>query len=178
MAPLRLHCDPDAARITACGARVQHAGVVARPDPGTSLVLFDGVCNLCNSSVLFIIDRDPEARFRFAALQSDAAADALASVGAEVPDHAAASGAVSGTASGADSIVLIQDGSVYQRSDAALRIAQGLRRPWPLLGTLLVVPRPVRDWVYDLIARNRYRWFGRRDACRIPTPELKGRFVG
>ena len=155
---------------------------MARPDPGTSLVLFDGVCNLCNSSVLFIIDRDPDARFRFAALQSEAAADALASVGAEVPDHAADSGAVSGTvsgtASGVDSIVLIQGGRVYQRSDAALRIAQGLRRPWPLLGTLLVVPRPVRDWVYDVIARNRYRWFGRRDACRIPTPELKGRFVG
>ena len=155
---------------------------MAQPDPDTSLVLFDGVCNLCNSSVLFIIDRDPDARFRFAALQSEAAADALASVGAEVPDHAAVSGAVSGTVSGtvsgADSIVLIQDGSVYQRSDAALRIAQGLRRPWPLLGALLVVPRPVRDWVYDVIARNRYRWFGRRDACRIPTPELKGRFVG
>lgn len=147
---------------------------MAEPRPDTSLVLFDGVCNLCNASVLFIIDRDPAARFRFAALQSDAAADALASVSAEVPEQAADSGA----ASGADSIVLIQDGRVYQRSDAALRIAQGMRRPWPLLGALLFVPRPVRDWVYDLIARNRYRWFGRRDTCRVPTPELKGRFVG
>lgn len=139
---------------------------MVEPRQGTSLVLFDGVCNLCNTSVLFIIDRDPAARFRFAALQSDAAAAALASLSAEVPQH------------GADSIVLIQDGRVYQRSDAALRIAQGLRRPWPFLGALLVVPRPVRDWVYDLIARNRYRWFGRRDACRIPTTELKERFVG
>ena len=145
---------------------MQHAGAVALPDPGSSLVLFDGVCNLCNSSVLFIIDRDPAARFRFAALQSDAAAEVLASLGSDVP------------APGADSIVLVEDGRAYQRSDAALRIAKGLRQPWPLLGAFLVVPRPVRDWVYDLIAKNRYRWFGRQDACRVPTPDLRERFVG
>ncbi len=130
-----------------------------------SIVLFDGVCNLCNGSVLFIIDRDPRQRFRFAPLQSEFAVNLLASLGEGVPEP------------GADSLVLVEDGAVYQRSDAALRIARNLRAPWPLLWMGSIVPRALRDRVYDFIARNRYRWFGREESCRIPTPALRERFL-
>jgi predicted DCC family thiol-disulfide oxidoreductase YuxK len=132
---------------------------------GMSIVLFDGVCNLCNGSVLFIIDRDPRQRFRFAPLQSEFAVNLLASLGEGVPEP------------GADSLVLVEDGTVYQRSDAALRIARNLRAPWPLLWMGSIVPRALRDRVYDFIARNRYRWLGREESCRIPTPALRERFL-
>ena len=129
-----------------------------------AVVLFDGVCNLCNGSVRFIIERDPRARFQFAPLQSPAA-DRL--IGAQVD-----------RASLPDSIVLVDDGRLYVRSSAALRIARGLRFPWPLAWIFIVVPRPIRDWVYDLIARHRYAWFGRRDECMVPTPDVRSRFLG
>jgi predicted DCC family thiol-disulfide oxidoreductase YuxK len=128
-----------------------------------AVVLFDGVCNLCNGSVRFIIERDPRARFQFAPLQSPVA-DRL--IGARVD-----------RASLPDSIVLVDDGRLYVRSSAALRIARGLRFPWPLAWVFIVVPRPLRDWVYDLIARHRYAWFGRRDECMVPTPQIKDRFL-
>lgn len=134
---------------------------------GTSIILFDGVCNLCNGAVLFIIDRDPAGRFRFAPLQSELAVGLLRSLGVAATELGAAP----------DSIVLIEGDQVYSRSDAALRIAKGLRRPWPLLAWGKVIPRAIRDWVYDLVARNRYSWFGREDACRVPTPELRQRFL-
>ena len=126
-------------------------------------ILFDGVCNLCNGFVRFVIDRDPAARFRFAALSSDAAVRLLEdnAVRGPIPD----------------SIVLVEDGRVYFRSDAPLRIARGLTFPWPLLAVFLLVPRFVRDRVYDFIAARRYRWFGRRDVCMVPTPELNKRFL-
>ena len=126
-------------------------------------ILFDGVCNLCNGFVQFVIARDPHARFRFAALSSDAAKKLLenSSVRESIPD----------------SMVLVQDGKVYFRSDAPLRIARGLTFPWPLLYGLVIVPRCLRDWVYDFIAARRYRWFGRRDVCMVPTPELRQRFL-
>lgn len=133
---------------------------------GRSIVLFDGVCNLCNGAVLFIIDRDPRGRFQFAPLQSDLAVELLRSLGQDVPE------------AGSDSIVLIEDGRAYQRSAAALRIAKNLSGLWPVLAAGLVVPRVVRDWVYDLVARNRYRWFGREEACRVPSPALRERFLG
>jgi predicted DCC family thiol-disulfide oxidoreductase YuxK len=123
-------------------------------------VLFDGVCNLCNASVDFIINRDPRAYFRFAALQSDAA-KALGEA----------------THGGPQSIVLIEDGKRYEQSAAALRIARRLSGAWPLLWIFIVVPRPVRDALYRFVARKRYAWFGRSDECRIPTPELKARFL-
>jgi predicted DCC family thiol-disulfide oxidoreductase YuxK len=132
---------------------------------GTSIVLFDGVCNLCNGSVLFIIDRDPRQRFQFAPLQSEFAVNLLASLGEEVPEP------------GADSLVLVEEGAVYQRSDAALRIARNLRGPWPALWAGSIVPRALRDRIYDYVARNRYRWFGRVESCRIPTPALRERFL-
>jgi predicted DCC family thiol-disulfide oxidoreductase YuxK len=128
-----------------------------------AVVLFDGVCNLCNGSVQFVIERDPSARFHFAALASEAAQRVLGECGVNV--------------SLPDSIVLIEQGRLYTRSAAALRIARRLTFPWPLLFVLIVVPRPLRDLVYDLVARKRYRWFGKRDSCMVPTPELRARFI-
>jgi predicted DCC family thiol-disulfide oxidoreductase YuxK len=129
----------------------------------SATILFDGVCNLCNGFVQFVIARDPGARFRFAALQSDAAASLLRDAGAIAPLP--------------DSIVLVEDGRLHFRSDAALRILRGLRFPWPLAYGFVVLPRFVRDRVYDLIAAHRYRWFGRRESCMIPTPDLERRFL-
>lgn len=126
-------------------------------------MLFDGVCNVCNGAVQFVIARDPRARFHFAALQSDVAEAQLRRFGD--------SGFVSET------IALIEGGRLYTRSTAALRIARGLRFPWPLAYALIAVPRPVRDVAYDLVARNRYRWFGKRETCMIPTPDLRDRFL-
>ncbi|MDP3277736.1 MAG: thiol-disulfide oxidoreductase DCC family protein [Deltaproteobacteria bacterium] len=129
------------------------------------VVLFDGVCNLCNASVQFIIDRDPAGRFRFAALQSEAGKALLAQHGVTLP------------AGDPDSIILVRDGVVHQRSGAALRIARGLHRGYPLLFAMIVVPWFIRDLFYKLIAKNRYRWFGREESCRIPTPALRARFL-
>lgn len=128
-----------------------------------AVVLFDGVCNLCNDSVNFVIDHDPAAYFKFASLQSDEAGALLAQYGLE--------------AGYLESIVLVEAGRVYRNSSAALRIARKLSWAWPLLYAFVVVPRPVRDWVYDWVARNRYKWFGKRDQCRLPTPELRSRFL-
>jgi predicted DCC family thiol-disulfide oxidoreductase YuxK len=128
-----------------------------------AVVLFDGVCNLCTGSVRFIIARDPGARFRFAALDSEAARRLLEECGV--------------TSAPPDSVALVEGGAVYTRSSAALRIARRLRFPWPLLYALIVVPKPLRDAAYDLIAHHRYGWFGKRDACMVPTPELRSRFL-
>src|SRR5262245_45818562 len=137
----------------------------ARPgEEAHPVILFDGVCNLCNGTVLFVIRRDLKARFRFATLQSATAGSLLQSV----------------TASGEgipDSVALIESGRLYVRSAAALRIAGRLGFPWRLLAVFLLVPRPLRDWVYDFIARHRYRWFGKREVCMVPTPELRERFL-
>jgi predicted DCC family thiol-disulfide oxidoreductase YuxK len=133
----------------------------AGPEP---VVLFDGVCNLCNASVDFLLRRDASARFRFAPLQSAFAARLLA-------EHGLAGETLA-------SIVLIEGGRAFTRSEAALRIAALLPGPWPVLGVLRAVPRRLRDTAYDLLARRRYRWFGRRPACRTPTPEERARFLG
>jgi predicted DCC family thiol-disulfide oxidoreductase YuxK len=127
------------------------------------LILFDGVCNLCNGFVQFVIARDPHARFQFGALQSASARRVLEAH--ETPHPLP------------DSIVLVEDGKVYTQSTAALRIARHLSFPFPLAFGLLVVPRPLRDWMYALVARHRFRWFGRRDHCMVPTPALRSRFI-
>ncbi|BBM70001.1 thiol-disulfide oxidoreductase DCC family protein [Rhodothermus marinus] len=127
------------------------------------IVLFDGVCNLCNGFVNFVIDRDPAGYFKFGALQSEAARPYLERFGLR-PDYM-------------DSIVLIENGRLYRDSTAALRILRRLQGLWPLLYGLIVVPRPLRDAVYRWIARHRYRWFGRREQCRVPTPDLLARFL-
>ena len=128
-----------------------------------AVILFDGVCNLCNGAVNFVIDRDPVGTFRFAPLQSDVGERLLANSGVSGGDL--------------DTIVLVEDGEVFVRSTAALRIARRLSGPWPLLSVFLAVPRPLRDAVYDWVAVNRYDWFGKRDQCRVPTPALKDRFL-
>ena len=130
------------------------------------VVLFDGVCNLCSASVQWIIERDPEARFRFASLQSTAARDLLAAHGVTIDQEA-----------DPDSVLLVDESGVHMHSDAALRIARGLGWPWASLHGLRFVPRFVRDAAYRLVARNRYRWFGRKDACWLPTPDLRARFL-
>ena len=144
----------------------------AAPDPAhvetRPIVLFDGVCNLCNGAVTFVIDRDPEATLAFAPLQSSLARERIAAASRGESRSASASG---------DSIVLLEEGRVHTRSTAALRIARRLRRPWPLLGVFLAVPAPLRDALYDLIARHRYRLFGRTETCRLPTPDTAARFV-
>ncbi len=128
------------------------------------IILFDGVCNLCNSSVLFIIKRDPKSRFYFAALQSDFGKTQLDKFGISftIPE----------------SVLLIEEGRLFQKSSAALKIARNLNGLWPAVYVFIIVPKFLRDLIYDYIARNRYRWFGKREACMIPTPELKARFVG
>jgi len=128
------------------------------------LVLFDGVCNLCNASINFMIDRDPRSRLRFAPLQSELGQSLLREHGLPPAEL--------------DSMVLLSEGKVYRKSSAALRIAQRLKWPWPLLSGFLIVPRLLRDPFYNLVARNRYRWFGRQESCRVPTPELRERFLG
>ena len=125
--------------------------------------MFDGVCNLCNGFVQFVIERDPSGRFQFAALQSEAARRVLAAHDAPNPL--------------ADSVVLTEEGRVYTGSTAALRIARGLRFPWPLAGVLLAIPRPLRDGIYAGVARRRYRWFGRREQCMVPTAATRSRFI-
>lgn len=128
-----------------------------------AIVLFDGVCNLCNGTVQFVIRRDPRGDFQFASLDSAAAKRLLHSVGVR--------GALP------DSMVLIENGRVYTRSTAVLRMMRRLRFPWPLAHAFIIIPRPIRDWGYDFAAKRRYRWFGRRDQCMVPTPELKARFL-
>jgi len=123
------------------------------------IVLFDGVCNLCNGAVRFIVARDPAGRFRFASLQSETARRLLNDVAQS------------------ETIVLIEAGKTHTKSAAVLRIALGLRFPWPLWFAFIAVPRPLRDLVYDWVARHRYAWFGKRESCMAPTPELQKRFV-
>ena len=128
-----------------------------------AIILFDGVCNLCNGAVNFIIRRDKHGYFKFASLQSDAAKRAVPGSGLRVP--------------GFDSMILVENGRTHIKSSAALRIARRLGALWPLLGAFIIVPRPLRDAVYDWIARNRYRWFGKRESCMIPNDRIRDRFV-
>ena len=127
-----------------------------------ALILFDGVCNLCNASVQFIIRRDPRAYFQFASLQSPLGQRVLRESG--WPGEALSS------------IILIEDGHYYDESTAALRIASRLTGAWRLLSVFRIIPRPLRDAAYRLVAKHRYRWFGRRDSCMLPTGELSARF--
>lgn len=126
-------------------------------------VLFDGVCNLCNGTVQFVIKRDRAAIFRFASLQSDYAQRLLRQV--NLP------------ANQLYSVIVFEDGVAYHKSDAALRIARHLSGFWRWLYIFRFVPKFIRDGLYNFIATNRYRFFGKQDHCMIPTPELKARFV-
>lgn len=129
------------------------------------IILFDGVCNLCQGSVRFIIRNDPGAVFRFASLQSEAARRVMRD-----RSEFAVRGIV-------DSVVLLEGGSVYTHSTAVLHICRRLSGFWPLLYGFIVVPRPLRDVVYKWVARNRYHWFGKKEACLMPTPDIQARFL-
>lgn len=128
------------------------------------IILFDGVCNLCNASVQWVLRRDSRAVFRFAALQSEPGQRLLQQVGL--------------AAEGFDTVVLVADGRVFVRSEAALEIARRLGGGWRFLaGLLRFFPLAVRDAVYGWVARNRYRWFGKQAVCWLPNPELNKRFL-
>tara|TARA_B110000259_G_scaffold48801_1_gene56971 strand:- start:55 stop:486 length:432 start_codon:yes stop_codon:yes gene_type:complete len=128
-----------------------------------SIILFDGVCNLCNGAVNFVIKRDPGNVFKFTPLQEKQGVLLL-------KKHAI-------DAKMLDSIVLIENGNVYIKSSAALRIAKKMSNLWPLFFALLIIPRFMRDGVYDFIAKNRYKWFGKKEQCMIPTPGLREKFL-
>ena len=128
-----------------------------------AVILFDGVCNFCNGAVNFVIHRDRKGYFRFAALQS--------AVGEELLDKHRIDKVET------DSVVLIEDDKAYLHSSAALRIVRRLPGLWPILYGLIIVPKGIRDWAYRLFAKHRYRLFGRREECMIPTPEIRTRFL-
>ncbi|WP_299362048.1 thiol-disulfide oxidoreductase DCC family protein [Winogradskyella sp.] len=129
------------------------------------LILFDGVCNLCNSSVLYVIKRDQNNTFLFAPLQSDIGEEIINTFNIDTEET--------------DSIILYRpkERKIYHKSSAALHIAKKLSFPTKLLAIFFIVPTTLRNWVYDFVARNRYKWFGRKDSCMIPTPELQAKFV-
>jgi len=128
-----------------------------------AIVLFDGVCNFCNSTVQFVIRHDSKAYFHFASLQSETGQAILKQH--QLPtDHF-------------ETFILLENGKIYQKSTAALRLARRLDGLWPALYGLVIVPRFIRDLFYSIVARNRYRWFGKKDECMLPTPEMRARLV-
>lgn len=127
------------------------------------VILFDGVCNFCNSSVHFIIQRDKKKYFRFAAFQSEAGQQLVRQYRLESLNL--------------QTLVLIKDEKVYMRSSAALRIARKLSGGWAALYPFIIIPSLLRDIPYKLISKNRYRWFGRKQECMIPSPDIKERFL-
>lgn len=128
-----------------------------------NVVLYDGVCRLCTGSVAFVLRHEENQALRFATLQSAAGMRLMQEFGIDPTQM--------------KTFVVIADGRAYVRSDAAIRVAHFLRGAWKLLGVVRIVPRSIRDYAYDVVARNRYRWFGRHDACIVPTPELRRRFI-
>lgn len=132
---------------------------------GKKIILFDGVCNLCNEVIQFVIKRDKKDVFRYAALQSELGEQLTKERGIDT--------------SKVDSFVLIEPGVAYfVKSDAALEIAKDFGGMWKLFQLFQWIPTSFRNVVYDFVARNRYKWFGRKDQCMIPTPELQAKFLG
>lgn len=124
------------------------------------LILFDGVCNFCDATINFVIRHDKKDVFRFAPLQS--------ATGIALLEKHTFVG---------DSFVLVEDGKVYQRSTAALRVARRMGFPWNMAYALIIIPKPLRDGVYKWIAKNRYKWFGKKDVCMIPDQKVRAKFV-
>jgi predicted DCC family thiol-disulfide oxidoreductase YuxK len=128
------------------------------------IILFDGICNLCNGSVIFISKWEKERLFQFASIQSEGGRELLEWCGLPSDYNQA--------------VVYIENGRIYLGSTAALKIGQQLKFPWSLLAYAgFIVPKFIRDWVYNQIARHRYQWFGKRDVCMLPTERLKARFL-
>ena len=128
-----------------------------------NLILFDGVCNLCSALVQFVIRHDPAAKFRIAAIQSEIGRNIFQSHGLDPADL--------------QTFVFLTGGRILLRSDAAIEVVARFGGAWRIFRILRFVPRLVRDVIYSTIARNRYRWFGRKEMCMIPTAEIKGRFL-
>jgi predicted DCC family thiol-disulfide oxidoreductase YuxK len=128
------------------------------------IILFDGVCNLCNGAVNFVIDHDKQQLFLFASLQSEFGQQTLETYQLDKNNF--------------NSFLLLADNKVLIKSSAALTVAKKMGGFWQLAYILMLVPPFIRNFVYDLIAKNRYRWFGQQESCRMPTPELKSRFLG
>ncbi|WP_019152882.1 thiol-disulfide oxidoreductase DCC family protein [Robertmurraya massiliosenegalensis] len=126
------------------------------------IILFDGECNLCDQSVQFIIKRDPDGVFTFASLQSD--------IGKMLLNKCNVSSEI-------DSFVLIEGERYYVKSSAALRVCKNITGAWKLLYALVVIPKPLRDFFYGMIAKNRYKWFGKKDQCLLPSPDVRKRFL-
>ena len=129
------------------------------------LILFDGVCNLCNSSVLYVIKRDKKDKFLFAPLQSEIGKEIISNFNIDTQKT--------------DSILLYnpEKNTITYKSSAALHIAKRLGFPLNVMALFIIVPPFIRNWVYDYIAKHRYRWFGKKEACMIPTPELQSKFM-
>ena len=133
-------------------------------EKGKKVILFDGVCNLCNSSVNRVIKWDKKDVFLFASLQSDFGKGLITKLHIDTKHT--------------DSIILYEPGISYDiKSTAILKITNDLGGFWKLMAVFFIIPTPIRDWVYDFIARNRYKWYGKKDSCMIPTPELKAKFL-
>ena len=128
-----------------------------------AVVLFDGVCNFCNATINFVIEHDRAGHFKFAPLQSEVGERLMAENGIDRTET--------------DSVILVEDGKAYTHSDAALRIAKRLDGIWSWAYAFRIVPRFIRDAAYRLFAKNRYRLFGRQDACMMPTPDIRARFL-
>jgi predicted DCC family thiol-disulfide oxidoreductase YuxK len=128
-----------------------------------SIILFDGICNLCNSSINFVIKRDKKDEFRFTALQEEPGISLLKRHHIDTKDT--------------DSIILIENDIVYVKSSAALRVSRKLSGAWPLMYVFMIIPTFIRNGVYDYIAKNRYKWYGKQDSCMIPNPELNDKFL-
>ncbi|MDB5201652.1 MAG: hypothetical protein JWQ27_1061 [Ferruginibacter sp.] len=131
--------------------------------PAQPLILFDGICNLCNGAVQFVIRHDGKALFQFAPLQSNAGQEILAKFSLSKQDF--------------DSFVLLENNKAYKKSTAALKVARRLDGPVKMLYGFIIVPVFIRDAVYSWIAKNRYRWFGRKDSCMVPQPGIVSRFL-
>lgn len=128
------------------------------------IILFDGVCNLCDATVQFLIKRDTKDVFRFVAIQSDLGQDIIKHIGIDI--------------SKTDSIILYEPGTAYYyKAEAALKIGKELGGLYSLLNIFNVVPKALSNSIYDFVARNRYKWYGKRDACMIPTPQMKAKFL-
>ena len=128
-----------------------------------NLVIFDGVCNLCAKSVRFVLRHEKKPILHFTPMQSATGARLMREHGVNPED--------------ADTFIVIADGRAFVKSDAAIQLSKFLCNGWRLLGVIKFVPRPIRDWFYNVIARNRYQWFGRSDECMVPTPEVRARFI-
>ena|SRR5690625_3878159 len=126
------------------------------------IILFDGDCNFCDKSVQFIIKRDPEGFYKFASLQSEIGRELIKQH--NIPENI-------------DSFILIAHQSWYAKSSAALRVCKNLTGLWKLFYGLLIVPKPIRDFFYHIIANNRYKWFGKKDHCTLPSPDIRKRFL-